>query len=154
MNEPPTPTLLRTPASGSGPSETASNGGPPEQPRPKVHKLRLALILSGLGLLALVSTVFGMMMAVASDLPSLENKAEFRSAKNSELLAANGKTRIAKLTGNQNRILLGEADISPTIKNAVIAIEDRRFYEHKGVDYKGIARAFSQDLLRRRVAQG
>src|SRR3954447_15822029 len=153
MNEPPTPTLLRPPAAADG-SEIAANGGPPEAPRPKVKKLRLAFILFGLAVLAFISTVFGMMMAVASDLPLLDNKAEFKAAKNSELLAANNRTRIAKLTGNQNRILVGEADISPTIKNAVIAIEDRRFYEHKGVDYKGIARAFSQDLLRRRAAQG
>ena len=40
------------------------------------------------------------------------------------------------------------------MKNAVIAIEDRRFYSHKGVDYTGIARAFGQDILKRRAAQG
>jgi penicillin-binding protein 1A len=154
MNEPPSPTLLRTSATGAEGEETTSNGGPPEQPRPKVKKLRLAFILLGLAVLAFISTLFGMMMAVASDLPSLETKAEFRSAKNSVLVAADGHTQIAKLTGNQNRILVREIDISPTIKNAVIAIEDRRFYEHKGVDYKGIARALSQDLLRRRAAQG
>jgi len=154
MNEPPTPTLLRTPASGEEAPNTSSNGGPPAPPRPKLKKLRLAFILGGLGILALISTIFGMMMAVASDLPSLENRAQYRSAKNSELLAANGRTRIAKLTGNRNRILVGESDISPTIKNAVIAIEDRRFYHHKGVDYKGIGRAVVQDLLRRRAAQG
>ena len=36
----------------------------------------------------------------------------------------------------------------------MIAIEDRRFYTHQGVDYTGIARALSQDVLRRRAAQG
>ena len=36
----------------------------------------------------------------------------------------------------------------------MIAIEDRRFYRHEGVDYKGIARALGQDMLRRRAAQG
>ena len=36
----------------------------------------------------------------------------------------------------------------------MIAIEDRRFYEHEGVDYKGIARALCQDMLRRSAAQG
>ena len=40
------------------------------------------------------------------------------------------------------------------MKNAVIAIEDRRFYSHKGVDYTGIGRAFVQDVLKRRAAQG
>ena len=39
-----------------------------------MRKLRLLLILIGLGALAVVSTVFGMMMAVASDLPQIENR--------------------------------------------------------------------------------
>jgi penicillin-binding protein 1A len=96
-----------------------------------------------------------MMMAVASDLPQLENKAEYKRAENS-IVYSDGKdpAELARLTGNDNRILLDEGDISPNIENAVIAIEDRRFYEHKGVDYQGIARAFVQDVLARRAAQG
>src|SRR4051794_32916332 len=154
MQEPQTPTLLRTPAQGDEPI-VQPDGSIPAPPRrkPKLKKLRLALILVGLAALALVSTVFGMLMAVASDLPALENRAEYRNAKNSTLLSANDKP-IATLTGNNNRILLGPADISPNIKNALIAVEDKRFYQHKGVDYKGIARAMWQDLLRQQAAQG
>jgi penicillin-binding protein 1A len=142
---------------------TQTNGGGPPPPKPKLKKLRLALVLSGLSLLALISTVFGMLMAVASDLPSLENRAQYNRAENSVLFADSwgckdlGKPpcqQIAKLTGNQNRILIGENEISPNVKNAVIAIEDRRFYSHKGVDYAGIGRAFVQDILKRRAAQG
>ncbi len=40
--------------------------------RPRVKKLRLLLVLMGLGLLALISTAFGMMMALAADLDELE----------------------------------------------------------------------------------
>jgi penicillin-binding protein 1A len=155
MNEPPTTTLTRTPpATDDWLDEQRPAARPPPPPRPKLKKLRLALVLFGLACLAVVSMVFGMLMAVASDLPSLENQAEFNRAQNSTLLAHKGRTQIAKLTGNQNRILLTEDRISLNIKNAVVAIEDRRFYEHKGVDYKGIARAFWQDVLRRRAAQG
>src|SRR5215212_6014036 len=143
-----------------------SNGsGPPPPPKPKLKKLRLALVVGGISILALISTIFGMLMAVASDLPSLENRAQYKSAKNSVLYADNWGCRnpghddpkcveIAKLTGNQNRILVGEGEVSPNVKNAVIAIEDRRFYSHTGVDYTGIARAFGQDILKRRAAQG
>ena len=129
--------------------------GPPGPARPRLKRLRLALILAGLGLLAVISTVFGMMTAVSSDLPALENEAEYRAARNSLLLADNKRRdTIAKLTGNNNRILLTEQQISPTLENAVVAIEDRRFYRHGGVDYKGIGRALGQDILRRRAAQG
>jgi penicillin-binding protein 1A len=135
------PTTVLSPRVPSGPEGNNGDGGPPKR-RPKVKRLRLAFILTGLSLLALVSTVFGMMMAVASDLPQLENKAEFKRAKNSVVTAAPTRKGqkvgepLAKLTGNENRILVPSEDISPNIRNAVIAIEDRRFYEHEGVDYR------------------
>jgi len=141
--------------------ETPPPPPPPRRTKPKLKKLRLAFVLVGLTSLALVSTLFGMLMAVARDLPSLENQAEFRAAENSILLADDCRdldsgncTRIAKLTGNLNRILVSEGEISPHIKNAVISIEDRRFYSHEGVDYTGIGRALWQDILRRSAAQG
>jgi penicillin-binding protein 1A len=113
--------------------------------------------LVGLSVLALVSTVFGMMMAVAQDLPELESQNEFREARNSVLYATGPggkKARLAVLTGAENRILVDSGDISSNVKRAVVAIEDQRFYQHKGVDYKGIARALWEDLRRQRAAQG
>jgi penicillin-binding protein 1A len=150
MHEPPS-TLLQPDAPPIG--ADIDHGLP--STKPKLKKLRLAVILAGLLILALVSTVFGMMMAVASDLPQLETKAEYKRAKNSVVFAdAKGDRELAKLTGNQNRILVSSGQISPNIKNAVIAIEDRRFYEHEGVDYQGIARAVLQDLRRQKAVQG
>ena len=127
---------------------------PPRSPKPRVKKLRLALILSGLTILAGISTVFGMMMAVSRDLPTLEDQAQYRAARNSQLLADRDGGQIASLAGNQNRILVTEEKISPNISNAITAVEDRRFYDHKGVDYRGIARALYQDLRQQRAVQG
>src|SRR3954469_12780702 len=153
MQEPSSPTLIPSPVAGTEPS--ADGATPPVAPKRRLKKLRLLILVLGLGLLALVSTVFGMMMAVASDLPALENRQEYRAAKNSVLEAADGgHTEIARLTGNNNRILLNAPPISPNIKNAVIAIENRRFYHHNGVDYKGIGRALLQDILQQHAAQG
>jgi penicillin-binding protein 1A len=122
--------------------------------RLRLNKLRLSLTLFLLAILAVVSTVFGMMMAVAQDLPALESQNEFKAAKNSVLLDASGKRQLAVLTGENNRILVASGDISPNVKQAVIAIEDQRFYQHKGVDYRGIARALWADVLRQRASQG
>jgi penicillin-binding protein 1A len=123
--------------------------------KPKLKKLRLFLVFAGITVLAIVSTIFGMMLSVSSDLPSLENHAQLRVARNSLLFSGSGKTvQLAKLTGTQNRILDESDEISPNVKNAVIAIEDKRFYEHSGVDYRGIARAVTQDLLKKSAAQG
>jgi penicillin-binding protein 1A len=153
-----TPTLTGPSSASAEPAAPARvngrDGDPAARPpTPKLKKLRLFFVLLGLGALALISTVFGMMMAVASEIPSLENSAEFRAARNSNLFADNGGP-IARLTGNQNRILIEPQDISPNIKNAVIAIEDKRFYTHQGVDLKGLARAAIADFIHRGAVQG
>jgi penicillin-binding protein 1A len=129
---------------------------PPFEPpagRPRIKKLRLFAILLGLGLLALISTVFGMMMAVASDLPALENRAEYRNAKNSILKDRQGRF-LGVLTGRDNRIIVESRQISPAMKSAIVAIEDRRFYSNEGVDVRGIARAFVADVVSKRAVQG
>ncbi|HKE77800.1 MAG TPA: transglycosylase domain-containing protein [Solirubrobacteraceae bacterium] len=128
---------------------------PPEPPRvrPRVKKLRLLAIIVPLALLAIVSTLFGMMMAVASDLPDLENRKEYQDAKNSVLQDANGKP-LGVLTNNQSRVLVNYGDISSYMRNAIIAIEDRRFYTNSGVDLRGIGRALVQDVLNRKTVQG
>src|SRR3954462_9554994 len=144
MQETPTsPIPLRPPA-----VRTRNGDGPPAPPKRKVKKLRLLLVLLVLSVLAVISTIFGMMMAVSNELPSLENSAQFKAARNSAVFAAGGKQEIAHLTDAQNRILLNAGEISPNLKNAVVAIEDERFYEHEGVDFTGIGRAVFQDVLR------
>ncbi|SMC99267.1 transglycosylase domain-containing protein [Kibdelosporangium aridum] len=55
------------------------------------------------------------------------------------MVASNGQ-RIATLY-DQYRIPVAAEQISPIMKEALISIEDRRFYEHHGVDWKGTTRA-------------
>ena len=120
--------------------------------RPRLKRLRLALILFGLSILALVSTAFGMMMAVASDLPELENRQEFRKAQNSLLTDVHG-TYLATLA-KRGRIIIPAAEIAPTMKDAIIAIEDQRFYQNDGVDLRGIGRALWRDIVTGETVQG
>jgi penicillin-binding protein 1A len=135
--------------------------GPPEPPRPpaqkpqrpRLRKLRFALVFLGLSMLAFVSWIFGIMMAVAQDLPDLENRAQYERAQNSVVYDANGE-KLATLTNNEGRILLDSDQIAPSLKEAVVAIEDQRFYEHRGVDFQGIGRAVFQDLLSQSAEQG
>lgn len=139
---------------GGSPSPRTTNGQPPGPPRrPKLRKLRIALVFMGLAILAFVSWIFGIMMAVANDLPQLEDRAQFASAENSVVLDINGE-KIATLTNNQGRILIGSEDIAPVVKEATVAIEDQRFYEHRGVDFEGIGRAVVEDILSANAEQG
>jgi penicillin-binding protein 1A len=150
----------RTAEPSSGATNGAGNGAtvvalrPHEKRKPRrrhvrIRKLRLFALLSGLGILAAISTVFGMMMAVASDLPKLRPEA----SRNSIIYDVNGQ-KIGVLNGNEKRIFLREEEIAPVMKHAIIAIEDRRFYTNDGVDLRGIARALYQDIIQQKVVQG
>ncbi len=69
------------------------------------------------------------------------------------ILDANG-AEIGLLTGNQRQLFVSEAQIAPVMKQAIIAIEDRRFYTNEGYDLRGIGRALWQDVVNQRVVQG
>jgi penicillin-binding protein 1A len=126
---------------------------PGADPKPRLKKLRILLVFIGLALLALVSWVFGVMMAVAQDLPDLEARAQYDRAQNSVVYSSDG-TELTTLTGNEKRILLESDEISPVLKQAVVSIEDQRFYEHRGIDFLGIARALEQDVVSGGAVQG
>ncbi len=127
--------------------------GLPSRGRPRLKKLRLLFVIAGLGFLAMVSTVFGMMMAVSQDLPAIYDFTQYRAAKNSRIFDDTGAP-IGTLTSNENKILLDSGQISQNIKNATVSIEDSRFYQHGGVDFHGIARALVEDVLSRSAQQG
>jgi membrane peptidoglycan carboxypeptidase len=55
---------------------------------------------------------------------------------------------------NQNRTTTTAEKIAPAMKAAIIAIEDRRFYEHDGVDWRGTTRALITNQLSNDVVQG
>lgn len=124
----------------------------PARGRPRLKRLRFLSILFAVLLLGLISFVFGMFMAVASDLPSLDNRAEFQNARNSVLLDDQG--RPLAVLSRQNQILVTPSQIPPVVKDAVIAIEDKRFRTNSGIDIRGIARAFLQDIVHKGAIQG
>lgn len=121
--------------------------------KPRIRKLRILLITVGLLTLAGISTIFGMMMAVASELPKLEDRQQYKVSKPSVMYDDEGNV-ITRLRNNQNRILVTSDQVSPVMKQAVVSIEDRRFYEHTGVDFRGIGRAIVADAVGGGAKQG
>jgi penicillin-binding protein 1A len=117
----------------------------------RIRKLRVFALLLGLGALAAVSTVFGMMMAVASDLPAID---VLDVAPRSSVIVDRDGEPLGVLTGNENRILVRSDEIAPVMKQAIVSIEDRRFYTNSGVDLRAIGRAAVQDVLSGSAAQG
>ncbi len=139
---------------GGNAGEVSAGLSSDEKPqKPRINRFRMGLVLVGLLTLAVISTVFGMMLAVARELPSLESRNEYKAAKNSIVYDSQGR-KIAELTGSTNRILVDSDQIAPVIKHAIVAIEDRRYYEHSGIDYRGIGRAIWADVLSGEPRQG
>ncbi|HWX87706.1 MAG TPA: transglycosylase domain-containing protein [Solirubrobacteraceae bacterium] len=110
------------------------------------------LILFAVLLLGLISFVFGIFVAVASDLPSLTKFSQLKEAQSSVLLDDLGHP--IGVISEQNRVIVTPQEIPPIVKQAVIAIEDKRFQTNSGVDIRGIARAFVQDVLHKGTVQG
>jgi penicillin-binding protein 1A len=58
------------------------------------------------------------------------------------------------LRGSQARIIVKPDEISPWLKHAIVAVEDKRFYEHRGIDLRGMARALWTDVTSHGTVQG
>src|SRR5579884_1545371 len=150
------------PADRPSPSENGGGGGrrsgrgwrrrwSDSQPsKPRLRKLRFFLILLGLAILALISTVFGMLMAVASDLPQLENTQQYAVGRNSFLYDDHWRP-IGLFAPPNHEVIDSWKQISPAMIRAIVAVEDRRFWSDPGVDIRGIARAFFADITGGRV---
>jgi penicillin-binding protein 1A len=122
--------------------------------RRRIRKLRLLALLAVLLLLSASSFAVGLVTAIARELPSLDPSRAQAGEVDGYIYADNGKTILAVLRGSQARVLVGWGGISPWMKHAIVDIEDKRFYEHRGVDLHGILRALWTDVRHKQAAQG
>jgi penicillin-binding protein 1A len=102
---------------------------------------------------ALVGTFAYTYAQVAEDLPELDQYSDTELAQTSIVYDSSGNV-VDELHGVQNRFVVGLDAINPTLSDAVIAIEDHRFYEHRGVDFEAIGRAAGENFARLSVRQG
>ncbi|OFW78066.1 MAG: hypothetical protein A2Z48_01715 [Actinobacteria bacterium RBG_19FT_COMBO_70_19] len=95
------------------------------------------------------------LLAQACDLPSLQEERQKAEAlpQTSFLYAADG-TLITPLHAGEDRIVVKWANIPQVMADAVVAIEDQRFWDHAGVDLKALLRAAYVNATEGRVVQG
>jgi penicillin-binding protein 1A len=110
------------------------------------------------GLLGLVSLValglVGTYVYFATTLPPLPDLATYhQTAATTTTIRAWDGTPLGELAAERREILPFEK-FPPQLVNAFLAAEDRRFYEHGGLDFRGIARALGANLRAGEVAQG
>jgi len=106
-----------------------------------------------LGLLSLASFMFGLVTAIASQLPQYDPAHQQKIAHDGYIYDRHGQL-LAALKGRESRVLLNSDQISPVMKQAIVAIEDKRFFEHRGVDMRAIGRALVADVENKSVVQG
>ncbi|HXV56272.1 MAG TPA: PBP1A family penicillin-binding protein [Gaiellaceae bacterium] len=122
--------------------------------RRRIRKLRFLALLVVLTLMVAVSFGYGLVSSIASELPQLEPGNERRTERLGYIYASDGKTVLAVLRGSESRIVVGSEEISPVMKQAIVAVEDRRFWEHRGIDMRGMARAVWADIRSKDFVQG
>jgi penicillin-binding protein 1A len=106
-----------------------------------------------LGIIVLFASFSHTYTAVAEDMPQLDDYSSTELAQTSVVYDANGNV-VDELYGVQNRFVVPLDDINPNLREAVVAIEDHRFYEHRGLDFEAIARAALENIESLSIQEG
>jgi penicillin-binding protein 1A len=143
----------------AGPAEAFVGGGRARSRRGSAKRTKPdrsafgRLLYSGIvfGLWGLIAMV-GVVAYHAAQLPPIDQLAVPKRPPNIAILASDGSHLVNRGETGGRALLLKE--LPPYLPKAFIAIEDRRFYEHFGIDPVGISRAVLRNITRRGVAQG
>ncbi len=111
-------------------------------------KIKTVLALTAIGMFAAISFVsiylLMLFVQVSKTLPSLADVGTFRPSEGTRIYFADGPLMAVIAMENRKPVKLDQ--ISNFLKDAIVATEDRRYFEHKGVDYQGIARALYRNV--------
>ena len=119
-----------------------------------LRALRFAVALVLAGMFAAVALLIGIFTYYGSDpkLPDLSRIDAYRPKQVTRVLDRNGAP-IGEL-GSEKRTVVAYADIPAVLVQAVTSAEDADYFQHGGLDYRGMVRALIEDVLRGRRAQG
>ncbi len=123
--------------------------------RSRWKALFLWVITIGGGLAVLGALTFTVMLAWFSrDLPD-PNKLQDRDVPQStKIYDRTGAILLYEIHGEENRTLIQIKDLPAYVPFATVSIEDKRFYTHSGIDWKGLARAVIVNTLKGQRIQG
>jgi penicillin-binding protein 1A len=130
----------------------ARNLGKPGEGPPEPFSLRKAAIFAGWSAGGVVALVAGFFIYVTWGMPSTSDLWEAKQSPSIEFRDRYGRPLIRE--GAQFAPAVNVDSLPPHVAQAVIAIEDKRFYEHFGVDVEGLSRAVMQNFRSGRVVQG
>ena len=126
------------------------------QVRTRRHWLRwvvLGALLVAVLIGVAVAALGGFFIDLAKGTPALADLQQRVPAQTTMIFDDRGRL-IAQLHGAVNRVIAPSSQLPVFLKEATVAIEDKRFYHEHGVDFQGIARAALADLSAGRIVQG
>ena len=100
-----------------------------------------------------IASVVGYIVSIAATAPDINNLKPIDKGSSSEIFAADG-SRLGFVTSDEIRTPVKWEDMPAAIRQATVAIEDKRFYEHGGVDYEGVVRAGWKNITSGKTVQG
>ncbi len=118
-----------------------------------VYILRVIAVLFVVGVIAAVGLMIGAYAGIIGSVPNFNTEDVVPESYTSIIYDQDGN-EIDKLHGDENREYVKLSSIPKDLQNAVIAIEDERFYEHNGIDFRGIMRALVVDIISMDFSQG
>jgi penicillin-binding protein 1A len=115
--------------------------------------LVIALVLTAIAVPAIVAAVGFTAAEALANSCTLSSLRPVGIGQNSFVYAADG-TLLGSIPAERNRQPVSLRRINPWLRKGAVAIEDRRFYQHGGVDYQAILRALWKDLTAGKVVEG
>lgn len=128
--------------------------------RKKFRKIWTIQTFKALAMLFLWCFVIGTIMLLSfflylqRTLPDPESIATRKVGESTKIYDSTGEVLLYDIHGEEKRTIIPWEQIPETIKEATLASEDSDFYSHKGLDLRGIARAFFKDIINLGVSQG
>jgi len=93
-------------------------------------------------------------LRTANSAPALSSYVPKNPGSLSEVFASDGKTRLGYIQSDDLVQPVAASAFPKVLNEATVAIEDERFYKHKGVDYEGIIRAAIKNATEHKTVQG
>jgi penicillin-binding protein 1A len=114
---------------------------------------KLGFVLSLIGIIVVTGAVIGLVKGFSERIPIVSDRS-YRPNLTSQVFDCQGRL-LSLLHAEENRTkILPASEIPKVMRQAIVAIEDERFYQHYGIDAIGIARAMIKNVQAGRVVQG
>ena len=123
----------------------------PRPGRGEPRRRRFYIFVIPISIAAVLGGILGVGVASVINMPRVESLSDFTPGQITQLFDRHGK--VFATYAREKRVLLREGDVPELLQQAILAAEDRNFFQHGGVDAEGVLRAALKNLSRKRTSR-